>query len=276
MTATSRTLPLLVVSPSSQPVDDGALHISKGRHEVLDLFDTAADAVAEVLAVTTDWGPSGRRHSQYAFDVAADDACLEVLGAAGVAVLSEESGVTGDADAPVVIVDPVDGSTNASRGVPWFATALCLMVGGRAEVALVANHATGQRWRAVAGEGASLDGRRISTSGQTELSKSVVAMSGLPGHHYGWAQFRCLGASAPDLCLVATGVTDAWCDMNDGGHGVWDYAASMLVCLEAGAAIAEVHGRELFTLDHRARRTPVAAATPQLLEAILEHRRADA
>jgi hypothetical protein len=50
----------------------------------------------------------------------------------------------------------------------------------------------------------------------------------------------------------------------------------MLVCLEAGAAIAEVHGRELFTLDHRARRTPVAAATPQLLEAILEHRRADA
>ncbi|MGA1594024.1 MAG: inositol monophosphatase family protein, partial [Ilumatobacteraceae bacterium] len=135
------------MSPSSQPVDDGELHISKGRHEVLDLFDTAADAVAEVLAVTTDWGPSGHRHSQYAFDVAADDACLEVLGAAGVAVLSEESGVTGDADAPVVIVDPVDGSTNASRGVPWFATALCLMVGGRAAVALVANHATGQRWR---------------------------------------------------------------------------------------------------------------------------------
>ncbi len=267
---------MFVVSPSSQRADDGELHISTGRHEVLDLFDTAADAVAEVLAVTTDWGPSGHRHSQYAFDVAADDACLEVLGAAGVAVLSEESGVTGDADAPVVIVDPVDGSTNASRGVPWFATALCLMVGGRAEVALVANHATGQRWRAVAGEGASLDGRRISTSGQTELSKSVVAMSGLPGHHYGWAQFRCLGASAPDLCLVATGVTDAWCDMNDGGHGVWDYAASMLVCLEAGAAIAEVHGRELFTLDHRARRTPVAAATPELLEVILEHRRADA
>jgi fructose-1,6-bisphosphatase/inositol monophosphatase family enzyme len=267
---------LFVVSPSSQHNLEGSLHVGAGRHEALDLFDAAADAVAEVLAETTDWGPSGLRHSQYAFDVSADEACLGVLHRAGVAVLSEESGITGDAGAPVVIVDPVDGSTNASRGVPWFATALCLMVEGRAEVALVANHATGQRWRAVVGGGASLDGRPISTSGQTELSKSIVAMSGLPSQHYGWAQFRSFGASAPDLCLVASGVTDAWCDMNDGGHGVWDYAASMLICLEAGAAVAEVHDRDLFTLDHRARRTPVAAATPELLEVILEHRRADA
>src|SRR5210317_393875 len=85
MTATPRTLPLFVVSPSSQRPDEGGLHVGDGRHEVLDLFDTAADAVAKVLAATTDWGPSGQRHSQYAFDVAADEACLEVLRAAGMA-----------------------------------------------------------------------------------------------------------------------------------------------------------------------------------------------
>jgi hypothetical protein len=42
----------------------------------------------------------------------------------------------------------------------------------------------------------------------------------------------------------------------------------MLVCTEAGAVVAESHGRELVTLDHEARRTPVAASTPALLESL--------
>jgi fructose-1,6-bisphosphatase/inositol monophosphatase family enzyme len=87
----------------------------------------AADAVAQVLAVNKDWGASGLRDGQYAVDLEADAVCLEVLYAAGYRVLSEESGITGPRksdSAPIVVVDPVDGSTNASRGVPWFASAL--------------------------------------------------------------------------------------------------------------------------------------------------------
>jgi myo-inositol-1(or 4)-monophosphatase len=97
-------------------------------------------------------------------------------------------------------------------------------------------------------------------------------VSGLPTHHFGWAQFRALGASAPDICAVACGVTDAWCDMYDGGHGVWDYLASVLILQEAGGVAADVHGRELCVLDHGARRAPVVAATPELLEAVLTER----
>ena len=86
---------------------------------VMEVFERAADAVAEVLASTSDWGPSGLRHSQYAFDVTADDACRAVLHGAGLAVLSEESGATApdgstvSADRPVVVVDDVlnTGST---------------------------------------------------------------------------------------------------------------------------------------------------------------------
>lgn len=246
---------------------------------VMEVFDRAADAVADVLAVTQDWGPSGQRHSQYAFDVTADDACRAVLHAAGLAVLSEESGVTApdgsvvDTDRPVVVVDPVDGSTNASRQVPWYATALCLVLDGSAQVALVANHATGHRWRAVAGEGATVNGVPIASSGCVEMRRAIVAMSGLPTHHYGWAQFRVLGASAPDMCLVADGTLDAWCDMNNGGHGVWDYAASTLICTEAGAVVGEVEGRELIHLDHTARRSPMVAASAELLEVLADHRR---
>jgi fructose-1,6-bisphosphatase/inositol monophosphatase family enzyme len=248
--------------------------------DVLQTFATASRAVAAVLSATTDWGASGVRDGQYAVDLAADRACLDVLYAAGLRVLSEESGTTApdgsglgkDDTAPIVVVDPLDGSTNASRQVPWYATAMCLVTDGAPTVAMVANHATGDVFTAVRGEGAERNGRPCRPSRVTDLGAAVVGVSGLPAHHYGWSQFRALGASAPDICNVACGITDAWCDMHD-HHGVWDYLASVLIAEEAGCAVGEVHGRDLCVLDHTARRGPAVAATPELLAAVLAERR---
>jgi len=239
---------------------------------VLAVFDEAASSVADVLTGTTDWGASGTRDGQYAVDLAADRACLDVLYRAGFGVLSEESGVTGPPGAPVVVVDPLDGSTNASRGIPWFATALCLVDPAGPAVAMVVNHATRDRFVAVRGGGAERNGTPISPSGQTDLRHAILGVSGLPPAHFGWAQFRAMGASAPDICLVACGVTDAWCDMH-AHHGVWDYLASTLIVTEAGGVVGEVDGRDLCVLDHTARRGPVVAATPELLESVLRQRR---
>jgi myo-inositol-1(or 4)-monophosphatase len=236
----------------------------------------AADAVADVLAANTNWDPSGVRDGQYAVDLEADAACLDALYRAGYRVLSEESGITGppaSASAPIVVVDPLDGSTNASRGVPWFASALCLVDDDGPAAGVVVNHATRERFVGVRGGGAECDGRAIKTSGVTEIGEALIGVSGLPPYDFGWMQFRALGASAPDICAVACGVTDAWCDMIDDGHGVWDYLASVLILEEAGGAVAEVFGRELCTLDHAARRSPAVAATPQLLDTVLRHRR---
>ena len=246
--------------------------------QAVETFLAAAAAVGEVLQANTDWGASGRRDGQYAVDLDADAACLEVLYAAGYRVLSEESGVTtptgGSETAPIVVVDPLDGSTNASRHVPWFASALSLVDDDGPAAGVVANHATGDVFAAVRGGGAELNGAPCRPWGQTEVGASILGMSGLPSHHYGWAQFRAMGASAPDICNVACGVTDAWCDMHDiGGHGVWDYLASVLILEEAGGVAAEVFGRELCVLDHTARRSPVVAATPELLDAVLRERR---
>ena len=239
-------------------------------------FHRAADAVAAVLAANSDWGESGARDGQYAVDLAADQACLEVLYRSGYRVLSEESGVTGppgSESAPIVVVDPLDGSTNASRGVPWYASALCLVADDGPAVGVVVNHATGDRFTAIRGGGADRNGAPIRPSGTTRLGASILGISGLPTHHYGWAQFRAMGASAPDICSVACGVTDAWCDMIDGGHGVWDYLASILIVQESGGVVAEVFDRELCVLDHTARRSPVVAASPELLAELLTHRR---
>jgi myo-inositol-1(or 4)-monophosphatase len=236
----------------------------------------AADAVAQVLSGNTDWGESGQRDGQYAVDLAADAVCLDVLYGAGYRVLSEESGITGppgSSSAPIVVVDPLDGSTNASRGVPWYASALCLVDDDGPAVGVVVNHATRDRFVGVRGAGAERDGKPIHPTATTDIAHALLGVSGLPSTHFGWMQFRALGASAPDICAVACGVTDAWCDMVDDGHGVWDYLASVLILDEAGGASTEVFGRELCTLDHAARRSPAVAATPELLAAVLRHRR---
>lgn len=244
-------------------------------HPVLALFHDVADAVAERLVAATDRGPSGQRAGQYAIDVVADATALAMLLEAGYGVLSEESGLSARPAAPVVVVDPLDGSTNFSRGVPWYATALCLVDDAGPAVALVADQAGGERYVAVRGGGAwRRDGTPLTPSSCASPSSAIVGISGPPTGPYGWAQFRALGASALDLCLVADGTLDGYVDMSRDAHGVWDYLAASLICSEAGAPVVDALGRDLVVLDHAARRTPVGAATPSLLEALLRVRTA--
>ena len=101
---------------------------------------------------------------------------------------------------------------------------------------------------------------------------AVVAFSGYPDVNLGWEQYRSLGASALDLCAVASGSLDAFIDSAPTSLAPWDYLGGLLVCVEAGAVIAEASGRELVVTGYEDRRTVVAAATPQLLEAAISGR----
>jgi len=239
----------------------------------LALLDEAAVAIAGALGALDDWGLAGTRPGQYHSDLAADDVAVRVLLAAGVGVLSEESGRHRDDRDVTVVLDPLDGSTNASRGIPWFATSLCAVDEQGPLAALVVNLANGVRFDAVRGEGARCGGRTVVPSGRTELRRSLVALSGMPPRWLGWKQYRALGAAALDLCAVAAGVVDAYIDCSVNAHGPWDYLGGLLVCTEAGAAVADAGGADLVVLDHDARRTPVAAATPALLDEALTARR---
>ena len=244
---------------------------------VLELFGSICDATSAVLRSTTDWGESGRRLGQYLVDLDTDAVCVSPLLASGYSVLSEESGLQYPEDGPsalgTVVVDPLDGSTNASLGLPWFATSLCLVVDEVPTVAVVANLATGARYAAVLGAGATLDGRPLQVESAAALDDAVIAISGLPDHHYGWRQFRAMGASALDICAVASGSFDGFVDMSPDAHGVWDYIGATLVVREAGGAVVDAAGRGLTVLDHAARRTPVAATSGELLDELLEQRR---
>jgi myo-inositol-1(or 4)-monophosphatase len=237
-----------------------------GDDELLATLHASATAVAQVLDQLDDWGLAGTRPGQYRSDLAADAAAIAVLDAADLGVMSEESGPR-HADRPVVVViDPVDGSTNAALGIPWFATSLCAVDADGPRAAVVVNQASGVRFEAVRGGGARKDGASITPSSCRSLGEAVVAFSGYPPRYLGWLQFRVLGAAALDLCAVAEGALDGYAVTGGSRLGSWDYLGAMLVCREAGACLADRDGEELVTLDHTARRRPVAAATPELLE----------
>ena len=242
--------------------------------DVLRVLDEVAVGIRRVLDGLEDWGLAGTaKASQYFSDLAADEVALSVLDRAGFGVLSEESGLT-DADREILVVlDPVDGSTNASRGIPWYAASLCAVDTEGPLAALVRNLATGTTFSAVRSGGAFQDGRPIRPTEQTELGRAVVGLSGYPPTHLGWKQYRALGASALDLSCVAAGLLDAFCDCTaKAAHGPWDYLGGSLICAEAGALCVDAWDRDLLVREHDARRTPVAAATPELLAALLEAR----
>jgi fructose-1,6-bisphosphatase/inositol monophosphatase family enzyme len=241
---------------------------------LLEVLHAAATAVRQALDGLQDWGLTGRRPGQHHSDLAADEAALAVLDRAGIGVLSEESGIHHPERAVLVALDPVDGSTNAARRLPWFATSMCALDDDGPLAAVVVNQATGERYEAVRGGGARVDGRAVVPSRCSTLGTSVLGLSGWPGRHLGWRQMRSLGAVALDLCAVAAGRLDGYVDCSNNAHGPWDYLGGLLVCLEAGAVVSDARGRDLVVRAHEDRRSPVAAGTPELLAQLLAARAA--
>jgi myo-inositol-1(or 4)-monophosphatase len=233
---------------------------------VLSLFDDAFSAQLRALSAM----PAERRRDrtdvpgQYALDLVADDAICAVLVPAGVRIVSEESGMSGPTDAPLtVVVDPVDGSTNCSRDLPYWGISLAAIDDEGLLCALVTNGATGVRNTAIRGEGAWRDGRRLRAAPTTRLDRSVVGVAQLPSRHWGWRQFRALGSVALGLCDLAAGGIDAWVELAD-AIAPWDYLGGLLVAREAGAVVADALGRELVVTDPEVRRCLRGAATPEL------------
>jgi myo-inositol-1(or 4)-monophosphatase len=241
--------------------------------EVLEVLHDVTQAVRSALDGLDDWGLAGTREAQYRSDLVADAAALAVLDTAGYGCISEESGIHHPERSITVVLDPVDGSTNASRGLPWWATSVCALDGDGPLAAVVVNQATGSRFAAQRGRGATCDGEPISPTSCREFERCTVAFSGFPERWLGWSQYRVLGAAALDLCAVASGALDVFIDCGAQSLAPWDYLGGLLICREAGAVVEEAFDRELVVREHGPRRTPVAAATPELLVEAVARRR---
>ena len=238
---------------------------------ILEVLVDCATAVGEVFGAHQGRGYSGQRATQYHLDVAADEAAVAVLHRAGFRVVSEESGETGSGDLTVV-VDPIDGSTNCDRGIPYFATSLAVVEGSTLIAGLVKNQADGMTYYATLGGGAFRDGQPITPSAQTTVAGALVSFSGHPDRHAGWGQIRALGAASLEGCFVADGRLDLYTVAQRSSLSTWDYLAAMLIATEAVATGLFYDGQDLVGTD-RAPRYPLFAATADLAQEFMGHGR---
>ncbi|MEC9270014.1 MAG: inositol monophosphatase family protein, partial [Actinomycetota bacterium] len=156
----------------------------------LELLQQTATAVQRSLDTFDGWTEGGDRPDQYLLDQVADSAALTVLNSVDATVLSEESGLVSGTTSETVIIDPVDGSTNASRRIPHYCTSLCVVDGQGPLVGLVLNLANGEQFQAVRGQGAFLDGEQIQPTQCTKLNEAVIGIAGNPPKPIGARQFR--------------------------------------------------------------------------------------
>jgi myo-inositol-1(or 4)-monophosphatase len=212
-------------------------------------------------------------------DRAAEDAVFAQLDALGVGLVavSEERGelaLHGGGETRVVI-DPVDGSLNAKRGLPFACVSIAVASGDAmddVEVGYVAEFDPPLDWWGIRGEGAFRDGRRLPRlePGPLELLGIETAHPRLlPGAAETIASLeakrvRALGSVAATLCMVAAGRLDAMLSLR--AVRSVDAAAAQLLVREAGGAVAFPEGS---SLDLSMRSPVVAARDSTLLERLL-------
>ena len=233
-----------------------------------ELSEQISDEIRSSLSSLEDWGKADGHPGQYKHDVIADEIATPQLIAAGLGVISEESEPTGLDKSFVAIIDPIDGSTNANLGLPWYALSLCLVHNKEAVASFVRNLATGETFRAELGSGAEKNSHKIVVSGVTDIENSIVVFNDLPTKHFGWRQYRALGSAALDLCKVADGSFDAFVDIGE-GLAIWDYAGAALICKEAGAKITDSESNPISYQLGTQRRQLICAGSAKLHDTIL-------
>jgi myo-inositol-1(or 4)-monophosphatase len=212
-----------------------------------------------------------------AIDAAAERAVLaRFAGIDDTRIVSEEAGIVGDGRVHIV-VDPIDGSLNAKRGIGFFSLSIAIASGptmADVDFGLVHDFGTEEEWTATRGDGARLNGHRLDgelPKGQIEIlsfeatrtasvAEKAAAVVGLA------YRLRIMGSLALSLCHLAAGRVDAVCSLKP-ARAV-DIAAAQLLVRERGLSIDlfEDPPFDAAPLDVEGRSRVVAAGTPEVCQ----------
>jgi myo-inositol-1(or 4)-monophosphatase len=212
-----------------------------------------------------------------AIDEAAERAVVSVLDAAGLdfALVSEELGHRAAAGEGrlTVVLDPIDGSINAKRGIPFFSLSLAVADGpSMADVVFgyVHDFGSGEEWSAERGNGARLNGEPLDGTLPKETiellgleaTKTVLVAEHAPALTGLAERLRIMGSLALSLCHLAAGRVDAVASLRP-CRSV-DIAAAQLLVLERGLAVELFDEPPLAAapLDLVGRSRVAAAGTP--------------
>lgn len=198
----------------------------------------------------------------------------------GSGFIAEEGTSTKRSDSYNWIIDPLDGTTNFTHGLPIYAISVALMKRNELALGVVYELNRDECFHASKGEGAFLNHMPIKVSPSKELDKALLA-TGFP--YYDFEQMnkylailndfmqnthglRRMGSAAVDLAYTACGRFEGFFEYN---LNAWDVAAGALIVQEAGGKVTDFKGGNDFLFG----REIIAgnAAQPQMLKVIQKH-----
>jgi myo-inositol-1(or 4)-monophosphatase len=171
-------------------------------------------------------------------------------------ILTEETPMPGGSSPYRWIIDPLDGTTNYAHGYPFFCTSIALELEGKIILGAIYDPLLDELFTAQQGEGAFLNGERISVSTTERLTEALLC-TGFPydlresavnnfDHFKNFIMearaIRRDGSAALDLCYVAAGRFDGFWELK---LNAWDVAAGKLVVEEAGGVVSNFSGGPL-------------------------------
>lgn len=176
-----------------------------------------------------------------------------------------------EAQKTIWVLDPLDGTTNFSTGLPLYAVSLALVVDGQSKLAVVYDPTRKECFTAVHGKGAWLNQQRLWASPITELGECVANVDykrltrDLASQLVTCPPYRSqrnMGTCVLEWCWLAANRIQLYLH---GGQQLWDHAAGRLILLEAGGMAKMLNGEDLRS-DVLGKQSAVAAASPRLYD----------
>ncbi len=229
--------------------------------EIIDLFRDIGRQAREVLRridnPTEVVGVNSGGQNTMRADQVLEDTVIEHLNESGLGnfLVTEERGEVelkgGDL---TFVLDPLDGSNNLLRGVPFYGLAISAAGGRRySDIthSYVIDLANGDEFWSVRGKGSFMNNERIHTSAETDIQRCIVEYDcnlsddceALFSTIQRFKDHRRFGANAVALCYIASGAHQCFIDLRNGLSIV--HAAGMRIAEDAGAIITDDHGKPL-------------------------------
>ena len=167
-------------------------------------------------------------------------------------ITEESEKIKGDQE--IIVIDPIDGTTNFIHGIPFVGIVIGRVFEGEITDGIIFNPILNELYSATKGGGAWCNNKRLHVSNRDKMSNCIIGTS-VPHANRGYKNYlneidsiakncaglRSTGSAAIDLSLVASGKTDAFWQRN---LKLWDICSGILIVNEAGGKVTQPNGKE--------------------------------
>ena len=171
-------------------------------------------------------------------------------------ITEESEEIRGDKE--IIVIDPIDGTTNFIHGIPFVGIVIGRVFEGEITDGIIFNPILNELYWATKGGGAWCNNKRLHVSNRDKMSNCIIGTS-VPHANRGYKNYldeidniakncaglRSTGSAAIDLSLVASGKIDAFWQRN---LKLWDICSGILIVNEAGGKVTQPNGKD-WTVD---------------------------